>query len=177
MHGFITFSQWTFPWLYPDRKDLELDLIVVFSMLLYHIFPADFLRASSWQKRSWTPRNRICLHQQAFTTLRSMLVSLLSKTDKNFGEKKVHDILLLQYFQMRAHIYQARSLIGSDASGLSDPFARWARRILTTMEHWDNFETIFGQLRDNFGITLRHLWNSFGITLSQLWNNSETTLG
>ncbi|KOB67239.1 Otoferlin [Operophtera brumata] len=27
-------------------------------------------------------------------------------------------------FQMRAYIYQARSLIGSDASGLSDPFAR-----------------------------------------------------
>ncbi|XP_057656510.1 otoferlin-like isoform X1 [Diorhabda carinulata] len=27
-------------------------------------------------------------------------------------------------FQLRAHIYQARSLIGSDASGLSDPFAR-----------------------------------------------------
>lgn len=32
-------------------------------------------------------------------------------------------LLLLQVFQMRAHIYQARSLIGSDASGLSDPFA------------------------------------------------------
>ncbi|CAG9763070.1 unnamed protein product [Ceutorhynchus assimilis] len=27
-------------------------------------------------------------------------------------------------FQLRAHIYQARSLIGSDASGLSDPFAK-----------------------------------------------------
>lgn len=26
-------------------------------------------------------------------------------------------------FQLRAHIYQARSLIGSDASGLSDPYA------------------------------------------------------
>ena len=31
---------------------------------------------------------------------------------------------LLQSFQLRAHMYQARSLIGSDASGLSDPFAR-----------------------------------------------------
>ena len=30
----------------------------------------------------------------------------------------------MQTFQLRAHIYQARSLIGSDASGLSDPFAR-----------------------------------------------------
>ncbi|KAG5866594.1 hypothetical protein JTB14_013113 [Gonioctena quinquepunctata] len=30
----------------------------------------------------------------------------------------------VQIFQLRAHIYQARSLIGSDASGLSDPFAR-----------------------------------------------------
>lgn len=27
-------------------------------------------------------------------------------------------------FQLRAHVYQARSLIGSDASGLSDPFGR-----------------------------------------------------
>ncbi|GLG95877.1 C2 domain containing protein [Gryllus bimaculatus] len=27
-------------------------------------------------------------------------------------------------FQLRAHVYQARSLIGSDASGLSDPFCR-----------------------------------------------------
>lgn len=33
-------------------------------------------------------------------------------------------IFHLQIFQLRAHIYQARSLIGSDASGLSDPFAR-----------------------------------------------------
>ena len=31
---------------------------------------------------------------------------------------------LFQSFQLRAHMYQARSLIGSDASGLSDPFAR-----------------------------------------------------
>lgn len=29
----------------------------------------------------------------------------------------------MQTFQLRAHIYQARSLIGSDASGLSDPYA------------------------------------------------------
>lgn len=29
-----------------------------------------------------------------------------------------------QSFQLRAYMYQARSLIGSDASGLSDPFAR-----------------------------------------------------
>ncbi|XP_059472296.1 otoferlin isoform X4 [Neocloeon triangulifer] len=28
------------------------------------------------------------------------------------------------YFQLRAHMYQARSLIGSDASGLSDPYAQ-----------------------------------------------------
>lgn len=37
-----------------------------------------------------------------------------------------HDdnIFFLQFFQVRAHMYQARSLIGSDASGLSDPFAR-----------------------------------------------------
>ena len=27
-------------------------------------------------------------------------------------------------FQLRAHIFQARNLIGSDDSGLSDPFAR-----------------------------------------------------
>lgn len=31
---------------------------------------------------------------------------------------------MLQNFQMRAYVYQARSLIGSDSSGLSDPFAR-----------------------------------------------------
>lgn len=31
--------------------------------------------------------------------------------------------LEFQTFQLRAHIYQARSLIGSDASGLSDPYA------------------------------------------------------
>ncbi|XP_070555288.1 otoferlin-like isoform X9 [Ptychodera flava] len=29
-----------------------------------------------------------------------------------------------QRFQLRAHMYQARSLVGSDASGLSDPFTR-----------------------------------------------------
>lgn len=32
-------------------------------------------------------------------------------------------LLYTQTFQLRAHIYQARSLIGSDASGLSDPYA------------------------------------------------------
>ena len=31
---------------------------------------------------------------------------------------------MFQFFQLRAHIYQARSLIGLDNSGLSDPFAR-----------------------------------------------------
>ena len=30
----------------------------------------------------------------------------------------------VQTFQLRAHMYQARGLIGSDDSGLSDPFAR-----------------------------------------------------
>ena len=34
------------------------------------------------------------------------------------------NMYFLQFFQVRAHMYQARSLIGSDASGLSDPFAR-----------------------------------------------------
>jgi len=29
-----------------------------------------------------------------------------------------------QVFQLRAYLYQARSLIGSDDTGLSDPFAR-----------------------------------------------------
>ncbi|KAG1674527.1 Otoferlin [Nymphon striatum] len=39
-----------------------------------------------------------------------------------------------QTFQLRAHMYQARSLIGSDSSGLSDPFARvlFGDRSLTT---------------------------------------------
>ena len=37
---------------------------------------------------------------------------------------KINLILYFQFFQVRAHMYQARSLIGSDASGLSDPFAR-----------------------------------------------------
>lgn len=32
-------------------------------------------------------------------------------------------VVFPQTFQLRAHIYQARSLIGSDASGLSDPYA------------------------------------------------------
>lgn len=29
-----------------------------------------------------------------------------------------------QIFQLRAHMYQARSLFAADSSGLSDPFAR-----------------------------------------------------
>ncbi|XP_055886227.1 otoferlin-like isoform X5 [Biomphalaria glabrata] len=39
-----------------------------------------------------------------------------------------------QSFQLRAHMYQARQLIGSDASGLSDPFARiaFAEQSMTT---------------------------------------------
>lgn len=32
--------------------------------------------------------------------------------------------LELHSFQLRAHMYQARGLIGSDESGLSDPYAR-----------------------------------------------------
>jgi otoferlin len=34
------------------------------------------------------------------------------------------DANFAQYFQLRAHMYQARSLIGSDASGLSDPYSQ-----------------------------------------------------
>lgn len=36
----------------------------------------------------------------------------------------IYALFYFQSFQMRAYMYQARSLIGSDASGLSDPFAR-----------------------------------------------------
>lgn len=35
----------------------------------------------------------------------------------------VHPIVK-QVFQLRAHMYQARSLFAADSSGLSDPFAR-----------------------------------------------------
>ena len=160
-----------------QKRSSKLDLIIAFSVLFYHIFPVAFLRASSWQKRSWTPRNRICLHQQPFTTLRSMSVSNSSKNwRKKLWWEKSSWHSPAQYFQMRAHIYQARSLIGSDASGLSDPFARWAGRILT-MEHWDNFKISFRQLRDNFGITMGQLWNIFETFLEQLWDIIEPTLG
>lgn len=40
------------------------------------------------------------------------------------GETENKEFYCEQKFQLRAHMYQARSLIGSDASGLSDPFAR-----------------------------------------------------
>lgn len=42
-------------------------------------------------------------------------VGALAPANVHYVEKHV--------FQLRAHIYQARSLIGSDASGLSDPYA------------------------------------------------------
>ena len=43
---------------------------------------------------------------------------------------------------------------GSDASGVSDPFARWAvsQRNLKTKEHWDKFEKTLGWLWDIFWI-------------------------
>ncbi|EFN61375.1 Otoferlin [Camponotus floridanus] len=48
---------------------------------------------------------------------------------KNVDRPRALPPIMLHYvqkhkFQLRAHMYQARSLIGSDASGLSDPFAR-----------------------------------------------------
>ncbi|XP_076320149.1 otoferlin-like isoform X2 [Tachypleus tridentatus] len=48
---------------------------------------------------------------------------------RNADKPQVSPPLVLHYsekqvFELRAHMYQARSLIGSDASGLSDPFAR-----------------------------------------------------
>ncbi|KAM0725203.1 Otoferlin [Formica fusca] len=48
---------------------------------------------------------------------------------KNVDKPRALPPIMLHYvqkhkFQLRAHMYQARSLIGSDASGLSDPFAR-----------------------------------------------------
>lgn len=45
-------------------------------------------------------------------------------SDINATVESINAFDFLQVFQLRAHIYQARSLIGSDASGLSDPFAR-----------------------------------------------------
>ncbi|XP_050298666.1 otoferlin-like [Anthonomus grandis grandis] len=53
----------------------------------------------------------------------------LSQEIKNIERPRALPPSIIHYvekhiFQLRAHIYQARSLIGSDASGLSDPFAR-----------------------------------------------------
>lgn len=38
--------------------------------------------------------------------------------------KSACSLLGMQVFQLRAHMYQARSLFAADDSGLSDPFAR-----------------------------------------------------
>ncbi|XP_017891089.1 otoferlin-like isoform X4 [Ceratina calcarata] len=53
----------------------------------------------------------------------------LSNELKNVDRPRALPPTIIHYvekhkFQLRAHMYQARSLIGSDASGLSDPFAR-----------------------------------------------------
>nr|CAD7397051.1 unnamed protein product [Timema cristinae] len=60
---------------------------------------------------------------------RAMPPSTIHYVEKHYDDtqKFVNSIMsspTTQTFQMRAHMYQARSLIGSDASGLSDPFAR-----------------------------------------------------
>ncbi|CAG2054114.1 unnamed protein product [Timema podura] len=60
---------------------------------------------------------------------RAMPPSTIHYVEKHFnGTQKflnsIRSFPTPQTFQMRAHMYQARSLIGSDASGLSDPFAR-----------------------------------------------------
>nr|CAD7423852.1 unnamed protein product [Timema monikensis] len=60
---------------------------------------------------------------------RAMPPSTIHYVEKHYDDtqKFVNSIMSspnTQTFQMRAHMYQARSLIGSDASGLSDPFAR-----------------------------------------------------
>ncbi|XP_063079434.1 otoferlin [Engraulis encrasicolus] len=51
-----------------------------------------------------------------------------NKADKTTGLPSVPPISLVysmkQVFQLRAHMYQARSLFAADSSGLSDPFAR-----------------------------------------------------
>ncbi|KAF0293526.1 Otoferlin [Amphibalanus amphitrite] len=53
---------------------------------------------------------------------RSLLHSLVEEeAGQHCGKVQT---LFLKTFQLRAHVYQARSLIGSDSSGLSDPFAR-----------------------------------------------------
>ncbi len=52
-------------------------------------------------------------------------LATFSKIGQNFDLFSGHTgSFQFQFFQVRAHMYQARSLIGSDASGLSDPFAR-----------------------------------------------------
>ncbi|CAH0716714.1 unnamed protein product, partial [Brenthis ino] len=53
----------------------------------------------------------------------------ISQEIKNAEKPRANPPITMFYaekhtFQMRAYIYQARSLIGSDSSGLSDPFAR-----------------------------------------------------
>uniref|UniRef100_A0A672UR72 Otoferlin n=1 Tax=Strigops habroptila TaxID=2489341 RepID=A0A672UR72_STRHB len=48
----------------------------------------------------------------------------LSGLPCGFEEKKTARGQNLQVFQLRAHMYQARSLFAADSSGLSDPFAR-----------------------------------------------------
>lgn len=58
-------------------------------------------------------------HRQIFITSKSMFV----EPDEHSVSTEICTLCVFQTFQLRAHIYQARSLIASDASGLSDPYA------------------------------------------------------
>lgn len=74
--------------------------------------PISFISAGPEQKHA--PETLLCrLRSTAWIQgcVSSCLISPLSLTEK-------------QVFQLRAHMYQARSLFAADSSGLSDPFAR-----------------------------------------------------
>lgn len=43
---------------------------------------------------------------------------------RSFLYKLLHPSTVKQIFQLRVHMYQARSLFAADSTGLSDPFAR-----------------------------------------------------
>ena len=87
---------------------------------------------------------------------------------------------MFQFFQLRAHIYQARSLIGLDNSGLSDPFAKifvadCSRTTQVEREHHFNTDKIPGPWTDSKALLSRLLtWvlidQVIDETLSPTWD-------
>ena len=145
MHGFITFSQWTSPWLHPDRRDLQ-----NWIWLLH--FLCCFITFSQWPSSGLHPDRRDLERRETESASTSdyslhweacQFQSYLKIEENNLVRKKFMTFCSSVLSNARAHLPSSLS----DRIGRLRPFRSLCQvgqknfNNGTLRQFWDNFWT------------------------------------